>query len=1269
MAMAPPPHKLATMVGWSASAFVAAVLARLIRKGIALLAELDEAAVGHLRRLEGLLAPVWRVLDAADAGAIDSSQRPVQDLLDAACSADDALDDLEYALLHTKVAGGGDPGSNAGTPASVAGAGATRKPRSPMRFLLCFSPPRTASSTGSVSSLWRSSSKKRSSAVNANLDGLREAFEAVAQAAYRCTSMYEHVVPRKNYATIVSVKSPGDAVRDKYDIFGREAEVDQIVKTVRLGDDLRYRLGVGVLPVVGAEGVGKTALTQLIFHHEIIKAEFPVRMWAHVSGELLLSKQLMLQMIHPVVAGDAGHDIQDARELLLAQLAGKRFLLVLDNVTDVSDAQWGDLMEVLQPAARRSLIMVTTQSEDAAAAVGTMPPLILGPLAFDDYWRMFKHFAFGAADEAEEDCTPLVDEWDDIEEEEDELSPMEQIAHEIAKNMGCSPLPARAMGRSLYFRRDEEGHWKDVLDDSLWQQGDIGGVSPALWLSYQHLDPRLKQCFAYCAVFPGDYAFRKEELEQMWVAHGFIYSDDPAATLEDVAGEFFDELVERCFFQPLGRNRYVMHNMMQTLSQAVSGSQSYMVTDSSGEVPQEVRHLTITTNNLLKLKMDLELQLSHPSDHHFLQRVRTILFFEDFGDSDDFLEVLAEVFSIAKSVRVLGLSSANISLLPGEIGLLRHLRYLNVSRNRLTELPETMCQLTLLQVIDVKCNSPYLRPPNGMTNLIHLRHLRACEAFLSAIPDIQLLSNLQELEAICIKSGAHANALRQMVQLKGSLRVANLRRSDASVFKKGILKGTKHLNKLQHLSKLHLSWPSSSMAGSNEVSGDEELLECLQPHESIEILTVSGYAGIRSPPWMLKTSCSLPNVTSMCLTDCLNWESLPCLHDMPCLEVLEIKRMHSVNKVAISQISDQELFPKLKSLIIEDAPHFTGWSTGNSTRHMSFPCLYKLEIRNCPSLTTFPDVPLSLTTMIIENVGLELLPMIHDKQSSSEEAMSSTSEEGGRWTSRLTTLHIHRCHKLRSLGSGLLQQQHLLRSLEALSIKSCDDVACDLPDGFKDLTALRDLSLYDCPKLLVDKFHASLRTLEISECFVARGGWVDEYPFLFSVWVLKISGCPHVSSGHGGKVAEPLDWLSSMFNVYSLQLENTSFVSLNMFDKLHSLETLEIDGSRGAFFDGSWEFEWLEKLHSLSIRSCGELSELPENLYTLPALEELCVDNCPAIQALPANGLPASLKRLSISKCSPELIERCLDDELDRPKIAKVGVVYIDGRKIAARQE
>jgi hypothetical protein len=49
---------------------------------------------------------------------------------------------------------------------------------------------------------------------------------------------------------------------------------------------------------------------------------------------------------------------------------------------------------------------------------------------------MFKHFTFGSIDESE-DCALLVDEWNDIE-EEDELSPMEEIAYEKTEKMGCS---------------------------------------------------------------------------------------------------------------------------------------------------------------------------------------------------------------------------------------------------------------------------------------------------------------------------------------------------------------------------------------------------------------------------------------------------------------------------------------------------------------------------------------------------------------------------------------------------------------------------------------------------------------------------------------------------------------------------------------------------------------------------------------------------------------------------------------------------------------
>lgn len=1236
---------------------MAAVLARLIRKGLELLAELDAAAAGHLRRLEGLLPSVWRVLDAADAGAVDLGGRPLQDLLDAAYAADDALDDMESAAVD--VPGPGDGGVGAEARPAGTSAGVARKPRSPLRFLLCFSPPRTAGRASSSGGGHGKGSKAMKTS-NIDLDPFRDAIAVMVQAAYRCTSAYETVVPEKNYATVASVwrtedaAAAGETEQDDIDIFGREAEVEQILRNVRLSDDPHYRLGVGVLPVTGDAGVGKTALVHFVFHHQVTKAEFPVRVWVHVSGPFRLRKQLMDQMIH-AAAGGQDRGAEDARELLHKELAGKRFLLVLDGVTDVVDEQWRDLMEVLRPAARRSLIIVTTGSETVATATGTMPMLILRPLGSDDYLKVFTHFAFGRADDTEE-CTLLGDDWDDVVEDEEELSPMEKIASELAKRMVSQPLSAQALGQALCFRQDDEDHWRNVLEDKLWesQNQDAFGISPALWLSYRHLDPRLKQCFAYCAVLPGDYVFRKEELVNMWVSQGLIYSDRADMRLEDNGGEFFDELVQRCFIQPLASNRFVMQKSMLDLARAVAMSRFFMVTDeSSGDIPQEVRHLTIRTSNLSKLKSDLALQTWSSPDNHFLYKVRTVLLFtEDVGESDEFMDVLAHIFSMAKSVRVLVLSCENITCLPPEISQLRHLRYLNLSGNKIIDLQETLCQLYNLQVLDVRSNSSSLHPPDGITNLINLRHLYASELFLSSISDLHGLSNLQQLDVFRVGGSMHIDALRRMTQLGGKLHIGDLCQVGISVLSKGILKGMQHLNELQ------LSW--SSCDGHSK---DEEVLECLQPHDNLKVLRIMGYGGIKFPSWMMKTSGSLLNVTSMYLSGCTNCKILPPLHLLPSLEVLQISRMHSISKVStVPQRSDQEFFLKLKRLVIETMPHCTEWSTGNSkSRRMVFPYLCELDIRNCPKLTIFPDLPLSLTVMIVENVGFETLPRIHDKQPLTEEALEATSKEG-RWTSRLTTLRVHQCHRLRSLSTSLLQQQHLLKSLELLSIKKCNSVICDIPDGLKDLTELSYISLYDCPKMVVYKFHTSVRTVEISECFVAHGGWADEDPFLFSVWNLKITGCSHVSSDQVSKIAH-LDWLSSLLNVYNLHLENTVLLRLYIFDQLSSLEILEIDGC-DAFFDDLSDFSWLEKLQVISIRNCREMSGLPENLCMLPALEELCVQHCPAIEELPVNGLPTSLKRLSISNCGPRLTEQCLHDELIRPKIALIGTVYIDGKYI-----
>ena len=91
--------------------------------------------------------------------------------------------------------------------------------------------------------------------------------------------------------------------------------------------------------------------------------------------------------------------------------------------------------------------------------------------------------------------------------------------------------------------------WKNILDNNLWEFEDVQkGLLAPLLLSYYELPSAIKRCFLYCAVFPKDYVFSRNNLVYLWMAQGYLDLKQNIE-MEIIGEEYFEKLVMRSFFQ------------------------------------------------------------------------------------------------------------------------------------------------------------------------------------------------------------------------------------------------------------------------------------------------------------------------------------------------------------------------------------------------------------------------------------------------------------------------------------------------------------------------------------------------------------------------------------------------------------------------------------------------------------------------------------------------------------------------------------------------
>ncbi|CAL9004438.1 unnamed protein product [Prunus brigantina] len=989
---------------------------------------------------------------------------------------------------------------------------------------------------------------------------------------------------------------PTTSLVDESCVYGRSCDKEEIIRVLLCDEPTSSK--VGVVPIVGMSGIGKTTLAQLVYNDDRVDEHFDLRIWMFVSDHfdaVRVTKTILESVSTEKVDLD---DLNLLQVCLKQKLAGKRFLLVLDDVWNKRNNDWDLLWIPLKSGKSGSKIIVTTQNSDVASSMGTVRAHNLRGLSFEDCWLLFRSQAFE---------NRIVD------------VNFEAIGKEIVKRCDGLPLAVKRFGILLHPRMEED-EWKDILSRKIWDlPDDESNILQTLRLSYNHLPAHLKPCFAYCSLFPMEYEFDRDSVVLLWMAEGFLEQPKGNKKLEAVGCEYFQELVSRSFFQQSihDTSRFIMHNLMKELAQFVYGEFCFRLEDKmkDSEAFEKARH-----SSYIRRQREVTTRFESFSR---LEYLRTFLSFDPtdgIGVSYLANKVPCDLLPRLRYLRVLSFNACRITELPDTIGNLKHLRYLDLSRTAIERLPDSISLLCNLQtLLLVECRS-LTKLPEEMGNLTSLRHLDITGSRLKEMPPRMCrLKNLQTLSKfmVCRDSGWGIRDLRDMLQLKGSLLISGLQNVVNFVeAMEANMKGKEELDHLvfqwsdsfdyslthtdeeetPNMPQLHSNPEDLSIRGQSvarfpsfketmdaynqeaielrsrqrnlDDSRDERVemvvLEMLQPHKNIKGVTIKDYGGTRFPGWI--ESPLFSNIIVLKLSDCKKCMQLPALGQLPSLKDLIVEGMEGIKSIGPEFYGDCNSpilpFPSLETLKFDNMINWEDWSSSGVEGREDFCHLQKIEILNCPKLRKFSQHFSALREMKIkcceELIALPNLSRAYD------------SLEQGTEFPYLCELSIWTCPNLKELPS-------LFPSLQVLEINECQELA-------------------ELPKL------PSIRELEFEKC---NKGVLQNIVGLTSATYLHLNQIPQIP-------CLPEGFLQHLTALEELQIA-------------HFSEITTLSNEIG--------FPNLLHLKRLEILGCPFLDELPQCLHKLSSLKEFKVSRCSSLVSFPGTGLPSMLRGLEIKGC------------------------------------
>uniref|UniRef100_M1CYT7 Disease resistance protein R3a n=1 Tax=Solanum tuberosum TaxID=4113 RepID=M1CYT7_SOLTU len=1001
-------------------------------------------------------------------------------------------------------------------------------------------------------------------------------------------------------------------------------------------------------------GVGKTTLAKAVYNDEKVKNHFGLKAWICVSEpyDILRITKELLQEIGLTV----DNNLNQLQVKLKESLKAKKFLIVLDDVWSDDYKEWDDFRNIFVQGDVGSKIIVTTRKESVALMMGS-GAINVGTLSSEVSWDLFKQHSLENRDP----------------EEHPEL---EEVGKQISHRCKGLPLALKALA-GILRSKFEVNEWTDILRSEIWElPHHPNGILPALMLSYNDLPPHLKRCFAFCAIYPKDYLFCKEQVIHLWIANGLVQQLHSA-------NQYFLELRSRSLFERVRKSskwtsrEFLMHDLVNDLAQIASSNRCIRLEDiEASHMLERTRHLSYSMDDrdFGKLKILKK-----------LEQLRTLLTINIRWYSSHLSKrVLHDILPRLTSLRALSLSQYQNKELPNDLFIkLKHLRFLDLSWTFIKKLPDSICVLYNLETL-LLSHCIFLKElPLHMEKLINLRHLDISEGRLETLPHPSKLKSLDVLVGakflLTGRGGLRMEDLGELHNLYGSLSILELQHV---VDRRESLKA--NMRKKEHVERLSLKW-SGSFADNSQTESD--ILDELQPNTNIKEVNIDGYRGTKFPNWLADHS--FHKLIEVSLSYCKDCDSLPALGQLPCLKFLTIRGMRQITEVTEEfygslsstkpfnsleklqfalmpewkqwHVLGKGEFPVLEELSIDGCPKLIGklpenLSSLRSLRISKCPELsletpiqlegmkqiVELVITDCKSLTSLPISILPSTLKRIRISGCGELKLESSMNTMFLGELSLVGCDSSELFPRARNLNVSSCHNLNRLLVPIATETLSIRDCENLEILS---VACG--------TQMTSLHIYNCKKLKslpehMQELLPSLKVLDIRNC-----PEIESFPeggLPFNLQRLQIDYCKKLVNGRKEWHLQRLPCLRNLTiyhdgtdlsgekwelpcSIRSLAISNLKTLSSQLLKCLTSLEFLY--ARKLPQIQSLLEEGLPSSLSELKLFSNHDLHSLPiEGLQRLTWLRRLEIWECPNLQSLPELGLPSSLSVLCIWNCS-----------------------------------